>query len=80
MFSSEQRAAVVNAFEQAGYRSPLMIAPVTSGDERIFVLSAGDFGALSDRRALEQTLQELLRCKVWIVERSPSWAVTEPFC
>jgi hypothetical protein len=55
------------------------MAPVTSDDERIFVLSPGDFGELSDRRALEQVLQELLQRKVWIVEGSASWPVTERF-
>jgi hypothetical protein len=79
MFDAEQHAAVANVFALAGYHGPLVIAPVTSGDERIFVLSPDDFGALSGRLALEQALQELLRRKVWIVERSPSWPATEPF-
>jgi len=79
MFSAGQHAAVANAFALAGYHGRLMIAPVTSDDERIFVLSPGDFGELSDRRALEQVLQELLQRKVWIVEGSASWPVTERF-
>jgi hypothetical protein len=56
-----------------------MIAPVTSEDERIFVLPPDALSALPDRRALEQVLQELLQRKVWIVEQSTSWPTTEPF-
>lgn len=57
-----------------------MIAPVTSDDERIFVLPPDAFGELSDRPALEQVLQELLQRKVWIVQLSVSWPTAEPFC
>src|SRR5258708_1203049 len=39
MFTSGQQAAVASAFALAGYHGPLTIAPVTSDDERIFVLS-----------------------------------------
>jgi hypothetical protein len=74
-----QQAAVADAFSLAGYHGPLMTAPVTSDDERIFLLSADDFGALSDRPALEQALQALLHRKVWIVQRSASWPTAEPF-
>ena len=79
MFTTGERAAVANAFSLAGYHGLLMIAPVTSGDERVFVLSPAALGALPDRHALEQVLQELLQCKVWIVEQSASWPTTEPF-
>lgn len=80
MLTAGQQAAVANAFSQAGYRGPLMIAPVTSDDERIFVLPPDAFGELSDRPALEQVLQELLQRKVWIVQLSVSWPTAEPFC
>jgi hypothetical protein len=79
MFSAVQHAAVANAFVLAGYHGPLVIAPVTSDDERIFVLSPDDFGGLSGRVEVAQALQEILRRKVWIVEQSASWPATEPF-
>jgi hypothetical protein len=79
VFTAGQQAAVANAFSLAGYHGPLMIAPVTSGDERVFVIPPAAHGALSDRRALEQVLQELLQRKVWIVEQSASWPTTERF-
>lgn len=80
MFNIGQRTAVVNAFALAGYHGPLRIAPVTSGDERVFVLPPDDFAALTDRLALEQVLSQLLDRKVWIVEQSAiSWLTTEPF-
>ena len=79
VFTAGQQAAVANAFTLAGYYGPLMTAPVTSGDERVFVLLPDAFAALPDRRALEQALQELLERKVWIVEQSASWPTTEPF-
>jgi len=64
MFTAGQQAAIANAFSQARYHGPLMIAPVTSDGERIFVLPPDAFGALPDRPALEQVLQELLQRKV----------------
>ena len=80
MFTAGQQAAVANAFSQAGYHGPLMIAPVTSEDERIFVLPPDASGELPDRPALERVLQELLQRKVWIMQRSASWPTAEPFC
>ena len=79
MLNIGQQAAVTNAFLLAGYRGPLMIAPVTSGDERIFVLPTEAFSALANRPALEQLLQQVLHLKVWIVEQSVSWPNVEPF-
>lgn len=80
MFTAGQQAAAANAFSQARYHGPLVIAPVTSDDERIFALPPDAFGELSDRPALEQVLQELWQLKVWIVQRSASWPTAEPFC
>ena len=54
VFAAGQQVAVANAFSLAGYHGPLMIAPVTSDDQRIFVLAPGAFGELSNRPALEQ--------------------------
>ena len=79
VFSDGLQIAVANAFSLAGYHGPLMTAPVTSDDERIFVLPPDAFGALSDRPALEQVLEELLQLEVWIVSRSTSWPTAEPF-
>lgn len=79
MFSAGQQAAAARAFSLAGYHDPLVTVPVTSDDERIFVLSPEAFRAMPDRRTLEQVLQELLQRKVWIVEQSASWPTTEPF-
>jgi hypothetical protein len=79
VFNAGQQAAVANAFASAGYDGPLMVAPVTSSDESVFVLPPDGYSALPDRRALEQVLQELLERKVWIVEQSASWPSTEPF-
>jgi len=79
VLTAGQQAAVVNAFSLAGYHGSLMIAPVTSDDERVFILPPDAFGALSDRLALEQVLQGLLQRKVWIVQRSASWPTAEPF-
>lgn len=80
MFNIGQRTAVVNAFAVAGYHGSLRIAPVTSGDERVFVLPPDDYAALTDRLALQQVLSQLLDRKVWIVEQSaPFWLTPEPF-
>jgi hypothetical protein len=69
----------MNAFAVAGWPGLVMIAPVTSEDERIFVLSSEAFRALGDRAALEQVMQQILCRKAWIVEQSASWPVVEPF-
>jgi hypothetical protein len=79
VFTAGQQAAVANAFSRASYHGPLVTAPVTSGDERVFVLPPDAYAALPDRHALEQFLQELLQRKVWIVEQSASWPTTLPF-
>jgi hypothetical protein len=79
VLTAGQQAAVQKAFSLAGYHGPIVIAPVTSDDERIFVLPPDAFFSLPDRRALEQVLQELLLRKAWIVEQSTSWPTTEPF-
>jgi hypothetical protein len=79
MFTPAQQAAVVKAFSLAGYNGLLKTAPVTSDDERIFVLPPADLAALSDRLGLEQALQELLQRKVWIVGESESWQAIERF-
>lgn len=67
MLSQVQVSAVHAAFSLAGYDGALRTLPVTSGDERIFVLAQDDVFALRDVRALEQVLQQTLGRKVWIV-------------
>ncbi len=67
MLSVGQVTAVRGAFSLAGYDGDLHTLPVTSEDERIFVLPRSDVLALRDIRALEQVLQQVLGRKVWIV-------------
>ena len=76
MLSADQRAAVQAIFAAAGYTSTPEVAPVTSEDERIFVVPPTS--ELAGRRDLEAALQTALGRKVWIVERSASWSVSEP--
>jgi hypothetical protein len=68
MFSEGQVAAVRGAFSLAGYNGDLRTLPITSEDERIFVLPQSDVLALRDVRTLEQVLQQVLGRKVWIVD------------
>ena len=79
VFNVGQRAAVVDAFKLAGYDGPLVTAPVTSEDERVFLLERDDLVALWDVRSLEQVLQQVLGRKVWVVERSDAWGTPVPF-
>jgi hypothetical protein len=37
VFNVGQRTAVAGSFKLAGYEGPLMVAPVTSEDERVFL-------------------------------------------
>ena len=67
MFSEGQVTAVRGAFSLAGYDGDLRTLPITSEDERIFVLSQDDVVALGDVRTLEQVLQQVLGRKVWIL-------------
>jgi hypothetical protein len=70
MFNIGQRTAVTGAFKLAGYEGPLRTAPVTSDDERFFLLEPDDLAALRDKRTLEQVLGQLLGRKVGVVERA----------
>jgi hypothetical protein len=72
-FSVGQRAATAAAFKLAGYQGELLVAPVTSEDERAFLLEPATFRALRDRVALEQILTQLLGRKVWVAERTRQW-------
>lgn len=79
MFNLGQRTAVAGAFKLAGYEGNLVVAPITSGDERIFLLEPEAFNALRDRDVLEQVLTQLLRLKVWVAERTEQWGKPIPF-
>jgi hypothetical protein len=68
MLSVGQVTAVRGAFSPAGYDGELRTLPITSEDERIFVLAQDDVLALSDIRTLEQVLQQVLGRKVWILD------------
>ncbi len=67
MLSAGQTTAVRGAFSLAGYDGDLCTLPVTSEDERIFVLPYDDYARLSDVRTLEQVLQQVLGRKVWVL-------------
>jgi hypothetical protein len=67
MLSIGQVTAARGAFSLAGYDGDLRTLPITSEDERIFVLSQKDVVALRDVRTLEQVLQQVLGRKVWVV-------------
>jgi hypothetical protein len=79
MFNLGQRTAVAGAFKLAGYVGNLMVAPVTSEDERVFLLESAAFKALCDRDVLEQVLTQLLGRKVWVAERTEQWGESIPF-
>ena len=73
VFNIGQRTAVEGAFKLAGHTGRLVTAPVTSEDERVFLLEPDALRQLRDLRALEQIVQQLLGRKVFIVERSDAW-------
>jgi hypothetical protein len=56
-----------------------VVAPITGGDERAFLLELEDFNALRDRGVLEQVLTQLLGLKVWVAERTDQWGEPIPF-
>ena len=68
MFNIGQRTAVAGAFKLAGYEGPLVTAPVTSDDERFFLLEPEALASLRDRRILEQVLGQVLGRKVGVME------------
>jgi len=56
-----------------------VVAPVTSEDERVFLLDPDALSRLHDVRTVEQVLQQLLGRKVWVVAREPRWGEPVPF-
>jgi hypothetical protein len=79
MFNVGQRTAVAGAFKLAGYEGDLVVAPITSEDERAFLLEPEAIRTLRDRGVLEQVLGQLLGRKVWIAERTGQWGEPIPF-
>jgi hypothetical protein len=77
--TSRQRTAARQAFELAGFHGRIMTAPITSEDERVFLLTRADLAGIADVKALETRLQEVLGRKVWIVEHTDQWCRTVPF-
>lgn len=68
MFNTGQRTAVAGAFKLAGYEGQLVTAPVTSDDERFFLLEPDALESPRDKRTLEQVLGQLLGRKVGVIE------------
>lgn len=80
MFNIGQQAAVRGAFQLAGYQGTLATLPIDdSPDERIFILDHSDLSRLRDLRILTQVLQQLLGCKVWVVEKRSDLPAAIPF-
>jgi hypothetical protein len=77
MLSEGQVTAVHGAFSLAGYDGDLRTLPITSEDERIFVLPRDDVVGLRDVRTLEQVLQQVLGRKVWVLASTDE--ATVPF-
>ena len=76
VITPEQRAEVERTLREAGLDGRIEVAPVLSEDERVFVVPA-DSGLVAHRDT-EAALQNVLRRKAWIVERSDAWPLTEP--
>jgi hypothetical protein len=79
VFNIGQRTAVEGAFKLAGYTGRLVTAPVTSEDERAFLLEPEALKRLGDLRTLEKIVQQVLSRKVFVVERSDAWGTPVPF-
>jgi hypothetical protein len=74
--SGDQIERAHAAFAAHGYTDPLHVAPVTSDDERAFIISSD--AAVIDQEALTRELQDILHRKVWIAASSPEWSEPEP--
>ncbi len=77
MLSEEQIREAERLFRSYGYDRPLRIAPLTSEDERIFLLPATAIAAIPEA-ALTAQLQQALGRKVWLTSESPRWGEPEP--
>jgi hypothetical protein len=79
VFNVGQRTAVEGVFRLAGFSGRLVTAPVTSSEERLFMLRPADLERISDVRTLEQILQQLLSKKVAVLEHTESSEDVVPF-
>jgi hypothetical protein len=77
VLTDSERDAAARLFAEHGFDEPLVVARVTSEDERIFVVPDDALAKLPEQR-LTTDLQRALGRKVWIVGTSPAWADTEP--
>lgn len=77
MLTDDQRRAAEAVFRAHGYDEPLRVAPVTSEDERIFLMPADALAALPER-TLTIELQQAIGRKVWLTEETPRWGDPEP--
>ncbi len=77
MLTDDQRRDAERLFRAHGYDEPLRIAPVTSEDERIFVVPSEVLAVLPERD-LTAELQQALGRKVWICAEGTAWSHTEP--
>jgi hypothetical protein len=79
VFDIGQQIALAGAFRLAGYDGPLVTAPVTSEEERAFLVEPEVLRNLWDVEPLVQVLQQLFGRKVIVVERSDSRGIPVPF-
>ena len=79
VFTDGQREDVAEVFEQAGYFGPLQVAPVTRGDERVFLLDGSALATMRNVRDLEHRLQKVLGVTVWVVAKTDSWPTALAF-
>ena len=77
MLTEGERDAAARLFAEHGFDQPLVVARVTSDDERIFVVPAEALAKLSEQKLVIE-LQQALGRKVWIVSANATWADTEP--
>ena len=76
MLTQPEHDETQRLFANHGYTQPLRVAPLTSDDERIFVVAPNTLATLPVTLAAE--LQQALHRKVWIVGEGPAWADTKP--
>lgn len=72
MIPSPEARQVADLFRRHGVGGEIREGERTSGDERVFVLTA-EQAAQVDEASLTKALTELLRCKVWVVTDGPAW-------
>jgi hypothetical protein len=76
VLTDAERDAAARLFAEYGFDQPLVVARVTSDDERIFVVPAEALAKLPGQR-LTIELQQALGRKVWMVSANATWTDTE---